>query len=177
MNRIISSLGISLWIALVSPMVLAANLQSLDVAALPGDRVELKLTFDAPATLPRGYTTDQPARIALDLPGVSSRLSSKNRDLGVGNARSVTVVEAKDRTRLIINLTTLAPYSTRVEGNNLFVMVGQGSVPVQAAAPAPARAVPAPVRAQPQPTRAYGHRARPSATSTSSVASRAKAMS
>ncbi|MDD2053392.1 type IV pilus secretin PilQ [Pseudomonas putida] len=155
MNRIISSLGISLWIALVSPMVLAANLQSLDVAALPGDRVELKLTFDAPATLPRGYTTDQPARIALDLPGVSSRLSSKNRDLGVGNARSVTVVEAKDRTRLIINLTTLAPYSTRVEGNNLFVMVGQGAVPVQAAAPTPARAVPAPARAQPQPTRAY----------------------
>lgn len=155
MNRIISSLGISLWIALLSPMVLAANLQSLDVAALPGDRVELKLTFDAPATLPRGYTTDQPARIALDLPGVSSRLSSKNRDLGVGNARSVTVVEAKDRTRLIINLTTLAPYSTRVEGNNLFVMVGQGAVPVQAAAPTPARAVPAPARAQPQPTRAY----------------------
>lgn len=155
MNRIISSLGISLWIALVSPMVLAANLQSLDVAALPGDRVELKLTFDAPATLPRGYTTDQPARIALDLPGVSSRLSSKNRDLGVGNARSVTVVEAKDRTRLIINLTTLAPYSTRVEGNNLFVMVGQGAVPVQAAAPSPARAVPAAARTQPQPTRAY----------------------
>lgn len=112
MNRIFSTFGISLWIALLSPMVLAANLNTLDVAALPGDRVELKLTFDGPPPPPHGYTTEQPARIALDLPGVVSKLASKNRELGGGNARNATVVEAKDRTRLIINLTQLTPYST-----------------------------------------------------------------
>ncbi len=94
------------------------------MAALPGDRVELKLAFDEPVVAPRGYTIEQPARIALDLPGVTSKLGSRNRELGVGNARSVTVVEAKDRTRLIINLNSLAPYTTRAEGNNLFVVVG-----------------------------------------------------
>src|SRR5437868_14509197 len=109
MNRTISSLGIALWIALMSPLVHAANLKTLDVAALPGDRIELKLAFDGPPPTPHGYTTEQPARIALDLPGVTTQLASKNRDLGTGNARSVTVVEAKDRTRLIINLTALAP--------------------------------------------------------------------
>jgi type IV pilus assembly protein PilQ len=46
MNRIFSALGVSLWMALLSPMVQAANLKALDVAALPGDRVELKLVFD-----------------------------------------------------------------------------------------------------------------------------------
>lgn len=127
MNRIFSTFGMSLWIALLSPMVQAANLNSLDVAALPGDRVELKLGFDEPPPPPHGYTTDSPARIALDLPGVVSRLASKTRDLGSGNARSATVVEAKDRTRLIINLTQLTPYDTRVEGNNLLVIVGQGA--------------------------------------------------
>src|SRR5471032_561325 len=127
MNRIFSTFGISLWIALLSPMVLAANLNTLDVAALPGDRVELKLTFDGPPPPPKGYTTESPARIALDLPGVANKLTNKNRDLGRGNARSATVVEANDRTRLIISLTQLAPYSTRVEGNNLFVVVGQGA--------------------------------------------------
>lgn len=127
MNRIFSTLGFSLWIALLSPMVYAANLQTLDVAALPGDRVELKLAFDSPPPVPKGYTTDSPARIALDLPGVASHLASKNVDLGSGNARTATVVEAKDRTRLIVSLTQLAPYSTRVEGNNLFVVVGQGA--------------------------------------------------
>ncbi len=146
MNRIFSTLGFSLWIALMSPMVLAANLKTLDVAALPGDRVELKLSFDGPPPPPKGYTTESPARIALDLPGVASQLASKNLDLGSGNARTATVVEAKDRTRLIVSLTQLAPYTTRVEGNNLFVVVGQGA-PV--AAPRPATVAPRPAPAAP----------------------------
>jgi type IV pilus assembly protein PilQ len=145
MNSSLSRLGLSLLAGLLSPSLLAADLQKLDVAALPGDKVELKLTFDEPVLAPRGYTIEQPARIALDLPGVSNKLGAKNRELGVGNARSVTVVEAKDRTRLIINLTNLAPYSTRVEGKNLYVVVGEGartataavqSAPVATAAPA-----------------------------------------
>ncbi|MDP9710216.1 UNVERIFIED_ORG: type IV pilus assembly protein PilQ [Pseudomonas fluorescens] len=139
MNRIFSTLGFSLWIALLSPMVQAANLKALDVAALPGDRVELKLSFDGPPPQPKGYTTDSPARIALDLPGVASQLASKTRDLGSGNARTATVVEANNRTRLIISLTQLAPYDTRVEGNTVFVVVGQGS---KAAAPRTAARAP-----------------------------------
>jgi type IV pilus assembly protein PilQ len=127
MNRIFSALGISLWTALLSPMVFGAGLKTLDVAALPGDRVELKLSFDGPPPTPRGYTTEQPARIALDLPGVTNQLARKSHDLGGGNARSATVVEAGDRTRLIIGLTQLAPYDTRIEGNNLFVIVGKGA--------------------------------------------------
>jgi len=149
MNRIFSTLGFSLWIALLSPMVQAASLQALDVAALPGDRIELKLAFDGPPPQPKGYTTESPARIALDLPGVASQLTNKTRDLGSGNARSATVVEASDRTRLIINLTQLTPYTSRVEGNNLFVVVGQGAKP---AAPRPAAAAPRPVAA---PAKAY----------------------
>ncbi|WP_077045038.1 type IV pilus secretin PilQ [Pseudomonas sp. KK4] len=147
MNRIFSTLGMSLWIALLSPMVYAANLKALDVAALPGDRVELKLAFDAPPPTPRGYTTESPARIALDLPGVTSQLKSKTRDLGSGNARSATVVEANDRTRVIVNLTQLTPYDLRVEGNNLFVVIGQGARSTASRAPAAAVATPAPARA------------------------------
>ena len=155
MKSSLSRLGITLLAALLSPALLAANLQALDVAALPGDRVELKLAFDEPVVAPRGYTIEQPARIALDLPGVANKLGSKSRELGVGNARSVTVVEAKDRTRLIINLTTLVPYSTRVEGRNLYVLVGDSASAAPrtvASAPAPAAA---PLTAS-QPVKSYG---------------------
>ncbi|RRV29231.1 type IV pilus secretin PilQ [Pseudomonas sp. o96-267] len=151
MNSSLSRLSVALLASLLSPAVLAANLQSIDVASLPGDRVELKLSFDEPVIAPRGYTIEQPARIALDLPGVSNKLGSKNRELGVGNARSVTIVEAKDRTRLIVNLTNLAPYSTRVDGNDLFVLVGESS----AASARPAAAAPVAV-AQPVPKKTYG---------------------
>lgn len=130
MNSTVSRLGVALLAFLAAPALLAANLNALDVAALPGDRVELKLAFDEPVNKPHGYTLEQPARIALDLPGVSNKLGVKNRELGVGNARSVTVVEAQGRTRLIVNLTTLVPYSTRIEGSNLFVVLGDSSAPV-----------------------------------------------
>ncbi|KQQ59236.1 fimbrial protein [Pseudomonas sp. Leaf129] len=151
MNRILSAFGISLGIAMLSPIVMAANLKTLDVASLPGDRVELKLSFDGPVTAPRGYTTEQPARIALDLPGVTSQLGARSRDLGVGNARSVVVVEATDRTRVIVNLTKLAPYSTRVQGNDLFVLVGEGAAALQGTSlPAPT-STPATPRPAPRP--------------------------
>ncbi|MFK3972169.1 type IV pilus secretin PilQ [Pseudomonas sp. NPDC087358] len=142
MTRILSIIGMSLGMAMLSPILQAANLKTMDVAALPGDRVELKLSFDGPVAAPRGYTTEQPARIALDLPGVTSQLAIKSRDLGSGNAHSVVVVEAKDRTRVIINLTTLAPYSSRVEGNNLFVVVGQGAAAAQGSQPSTAQGAP-----------------------------------
>jgi len=120
-------------------LLLAADLKALNVASLPGDRVELKLSFDQPVTAPKGYTIEQPARIALDLPGVNNKLGVRNKELGSGNARSVTVVEAGDRTRLIVNLTALAPYSTRVQGNDLFVVIGgdQAARTTSASVPAP----------------------------------------
>ncbi|MFD3301004.1 type IV pilus secretin PilQ [Aquipseudomonas alcaligenes] len=142
MIGMLSRLGVSLVLASLAPTVLAAELQKLDVAALPGDKIELKLSFDQPVSSPRGYTIEQPARIALDLPGVSNGLGVKNRELGVGNARSVTVVEAKDRTRLIVNLTTLVPYSTRAEGNNLYLLVGDAAVRSDTVASSPVAAKP-----------------------------------
>lgn len=132
MKNKLSRIGMTLLAVLFAPALLAANLQGLDVSALPGDKVELKLVFDEIITAPRGYTIEQPARIAVDLPGVKNQLGVKKRELGAGNARSVSIVETQDRTRLIINMTHLAPYSTRVEGKNLYIVVGEG---VQASAP------------------------------------------
>jgi type IV pilus assembly protein PilQ len=146
MNNFSARLVTALLAALLGSSVFAADLQKLDVAALPGDRVELKLTFDQPVPVPRGYTIEQPARIALDFPGVSNKLGAKNRDIAVGNARSVTLVEVKDRTRMIVNLSTLVPYSTRVDGKNLFVVLGEaaatGAAPIVTATPASAPVAP-----------------------------------
>ena len=158
MNRIFSALGAALVAMLVSPALLAATLKSVDVAALPGDRVELKLSFDSPVTAPRGYTTEDPARIALDFPGVVTQIANRSRDLGVGNARTLALIEAKDRTRLIVNLATLVPYSTRVEGNNVFVLIGPGANAVQASTGTAPKAAPAPA-ATPRVTTAAAPRA------------------
>jgi type IV pilus assembly protein PilQ len=102
--------------------------EKLDFAALPGNQMEIRLDFSGTPPKPTGYSIEKPARIALDLVGAKSRLETKHHNLGTGNARSMTVVEARDRTRVIINLNQLVGYTTRVDGNTLVINIGDQSV-------------------------------------------------
>jgi type IV pilus assembly protein PilQ len=104
----------------------SANIESVEFSSLPGDKTEIRLHFDGIPPEPTGYTIEQPARIVLDMPGVISALEEKHHDLGIGNARRVSIISTKDRTRAIVNLTELVGYETDIEGNTLFVMVGGG---------------------------------------------------
>ncbi len=115
-----------LLVTLLSSPVWAAKLTGVESAALPGDAIEIKLKFDSAPPSPTGYTTDSPARIALDLNGVSNGMSEKYHTLGSGNVRSLTVMGAGERTRLIVSMTSLTGYSTEVSGNNLLVRIGSG---------------------------------------------------
>ncbi|UYZ85531.1 type IV pilus secretin PilQ [Entomomonas sp. E2T0] len=124
MNVSLIRLSVALLGMAIPSILYAANLKDMDVVSLPGERVELKLMFDEPVAAPNGYTIDQPARIALDLPGVTSQLGEKRRAVGIGNVRNLTVVESKNVTRLVVGLNTLVPYTTRAEGNNIFIILG-----------------------------------------------------
>lgn len=103
----------------------SAVVQNIEFASLPGDQTEIKVSFDEAPPLPRGYTIERPARIALDLDGVTSALSQKHHNLGSGNTRGVTVMETAGRTRMIINLAQLVSYETEVVGNDLIIRVGK----------------------------------------------------
>ena len=116
-------LGLGLLATFCSTATFANVLRSVDAVSLPGGRVEVKLSFNSPPPSAKGYVTEHPARIALDLPNTTSRVKKYN-ELGFANAQSITVVEAFDRTRMIINLDAPTSYSTRVKGNNLYVLVG-----------------------------------------------------
>lgn len=124
----------------------ASAIEDIHFTSLPNDVTEIQLDFNGAVPKPAGYSIDQPARIAVDLMGVTSDLDSKYHNLGTGNARSVTVVEAQDRTRVIVNLTKLVGYQTEVRGNSLILRVGGGmpeglaSTPVSAVNPEPADA-------------------------------------
>lgn len=103
-------------------------LEQVDSVVLPGDEIELRLGFDGDAPEPAPYQIDKPARLIFDLPNTRSSLPGKYQSLGNGNARSLTVVDTHERTRVIINLNELVGYSTRVEGNQLYVNIGKNIV-------------------------------------------------
>jgi type IV pilus assembly protein PilQ len=121
----------------------APALQSIDVQALPGQQMQLTLHLSAPAPQPLSFTIDNPARISLDLPNTTLALPSRRIDVHASGLDTILAAEAKDRTRLVLNLDKLVSYDTRVEGNNIIVMLGGGSraaAAAAAAAPAPAAA-------------------------------------
>lgn len=122
-----SRLAMALVGMAVTPMLFAANLKDMEVVSLPGEQVQLKLIFDEPVKLPSGYTIDQPARIALDLPGVTNQVKEKRRTVDIGNVKNLTVVEAGNRTRLVVGLNSLVPYTSRVEGNNVYIVLGDNN--------------------------------------------------
>ncbi|MBA4329810.1 MAG: type IV pilus secretin PilQ [Polaromonas sp.] len=86
---------------------------------------------EALTTVPTGFTIQSPARIALDFPGVSNSMGRSAVDLNLGNLRSANVVQAGERTRVVLNLKASTAYSTQIQGKSLLITLA----PVVAAAP------------------------------------------
>ena len=97
-------------------------LQTLNFSVLPGNELQLELGMNGPVnTVPKIFQTDNPARIALDFPGMKSALKKKLHPVNVGVVSSVYAVQATDRLRVVVNLLDTVPYETRVEGNNFYL--------------------------------------------------------
>ena len=73
--------------------------------------------------VPTGFTIQAPARIALDFPGVVNNVGRNAVEINQGNLRSANVVQAGDRTRVVINLKQAASYQARTEGKVLIVVL------------------------------------------------------
>ncbi|MEJ0086212.1 MAG: type IV pilus secretin PilQ [Pseudomonadota bacterium] len=111
------------------------KLESVDVQNLAGQQIQLTLHHSAPPAEPVAFTIDNPARISLDLANTALALPSRRIDVRSGGVDSVLAAEASGRTRLVLNLDRLMPYTTRVSGNDVIVLIGgAASSPAAAAA-------------------------------------------
>ena len=102
---------------------------------------------NAPAKLPLGFAITNPARIALDFGATTNATGKSAQEINLGEVRGVNVVQAGERTRLVMNLKRAASYSTAIDGKSVLVTVagsGAAATPVSAA---PAQASAAPVAA------------------------------
>lgn len=114
------------------------RLESIDAQATSGDKVELTLRMSGNAPTPLTFTVDNPARIALDLPATSVAMTSRRLDVKQGVLDTVNVAEANGRTRVVLNVDSLVPYETRVQGNMIIVSLsspGSGRALQSSAAP------------------------------------------
>lgn len=127
----------------------ARALQSVDATALANGRVLVTLSLSGPAPEPVVFTTDKPARLSLDLTDTRLSLAERYRKFRLGHVQAIGSAEARDRSRVVIELDELAPYSLRVDGSKVYLQIAapQETAAASAAAamtmPQPGLAAPA----------------------------------
>src|SRR5882757_8128976 len=128
--KIRTAMTLAFVLAAVSGLNLEAHaadpnkLESIEVQTLSGQQVQLKLHLSGPPAEPLPFTIDKPARIAFDLPNTTLALASRRVDVHSGGVDSVVAAEANGRTRLVVNVDSLLPYTTKVDGNTIIVTLG-----------------------------------------------------
>ena len=116
----------ALWacLAMGSLVAHAQNaIQSVTGGVESGVEVVRITTAEPLKAVPTSFAIQSPARIALDFSGVTNGVGRSLVDINQGNLRSANVVQAGDRTRVVINLKQSAGYQAKVEGNTLLVVL------------------------------------------------------
>lgn len=103
------------------------RLEAINFLTLPGEQLEIELSFNVEPPTPAIFEIANPARLSMDFNNVSNQLTERRFPLDVDLADSVMILEDQNRTRMVVNLSNLAPYSTRVQGNSLFVVLGEAN--------------------------------------------------
>jgi len=148
LQRLALAMGLFLALAAAIPGALRAQEPAATVAvqsvssSIQGGVEVVRIDFSQPLkAAPTGFTIQSPARIALDIPGASNGMGHNTVEVNQGNLRSVNVVQAGDRTRLVLNLKAATSYKTELQGHSLLVSLDP--VAAAQAAPVPANAAPA----------------------------------
>lgn len=123
-QRIVMSILVMLTMALIVQQAQADtnSIETLDYSTLDGGKTLVKIGLKQNLqNSPAGFAINNPPRIALDLAGTANGLGKNTVNVNQGALRSVNVVQAGERTRLVLNLTKPAQYETRIDGNVLFI--------------------------------------------------------
>ena len=125
-------IGLSLCLLLCQMTSVRADevaLSGINFAPQSGDKLQIEMELTGPAVTPKIFKTDNPARIALDFPGIKSTLKKKMYPINQGTANSVYVVEAAGRVRVVVNLIETTPFETKVVGNKVLLTLTRAKTP------------------------------------------------
>ena len=98
------------------------SIQSISASSELGGKLVIKIGLKAALNAqPAAFTINTPPRIAFDFPNTANGLGKSMQEFGEGDLRSANIVQAGNRTRLVINLAQMVSYDTRIEGNNVLI--------------------------------------------------------
>ena len=94
-------------------------LKDVKAATQADGKTAITLQFAEPVGDIQAFSTDNPPRIAIDLPETSNAFAQRRLQLTTGAAKSVNTVESGGRTRVVVDLAKNAQYRTQAVGNTL----------------------------------------------------------
>ncbi|WP_153109655.1 type IV pilus secretin PilQ [Propionivibrio limicola] len=93
-----------------------------------GGVLNVKLSFKQPLTaLPPSFSVANPARIVLDFADTVNGLGKNSQSFNEAELKSVNVVQAEDRTRVVLNLNRGMLYEQTIDGKNLLLALTASS--------------------------------------------------
>jgi type IV pilus assembly protein PilQ len=112
--------------------------------------VVVSIELKNPASgVPASFSVANPARIALDLPQTLNALGKNLVELNQGDVRSVNVVQANGRSRVVVNLKRPLTHNVTVDGKRVLIALGGAAgASFAGTTPTPTAAATAPVAAQ-----------------------------
>ena len=118
----------SLWTVVALAQTPPNSVEAFAVSQ-QGGKVIVKLTLkQALTSQPGSFTVANPARIAIDLPNTVNGLGRNSQSIGEGELVSMNMVQAGERTRMVLNLSQLVSYDTQIDGKNLMVILSSAPV-------------------------------------------------
>lgn len=136
-NNTLRFLGIGIVLTALSAQVLAADQNSITGLSVSNDAegsTVMKVELQQPlADLPAGFTINSPPRIAFDFSNTANGLGKSVQDFAEGGLRSANIVQAGNRTRLVVNLDQMLTYDTKIVGNSLMITLHGKAVSAVAA--------------------------------------------
>ncbi len=113
-----------------SPPATSNSIESINVVGQQGGNIVVRISLKQPlANPPAGFTINNPPRIAFDFPGTGNALGRNVQEVEQGDLRNMNIVQAGDRTRLVMNLSKPLGYDTKVDGRNVIITL-QGAGPI-----------------------------------------------
>ena len=116
----------SLLLLTVGQALAQNSIENVTVSKGSSGRTIVRFTLKAPLpNPPAGFAINNPPRIALDFPDTGNGLGRSSQEIGDPALRSVNVVQAGNRTRVVFNLNKPQSFETQVEGNTVVVTLSE----------------------------------------------------
>ncbi|AMO39195.1 secretin [Thauera humireducens] len=106
----------------------ANQIEGFEVAE-QGGTLYVRLTMKEPLSAPPpSFSVANPARIAFDFPATGNALGRTTQTIEQGDLRSANIVQAGDRTRVVLNMVKMNPHDVRIDGRSVVIAIRPASV-------------------------------------------------